>query len=254
MSEARVRVYGRPQGLLPDILGLCPGCGHGLFDKLIYEVLEELGIMEKSIGVWGIGCGNGLVRLSQLDVVQAAHGTAAAVASAVKRSLFGAPIVFTRQGDGDCAAIGLGYLLNAVARNEKITVFMINNANYGTTGGQLAPTTIVGQVTTTTPQGREPSVHGHPLHLPELLAGMVGVAYCARGALNSPANFQRTRRYMKTALQKQLYDIGFGFVEILAPCPPDWHLQPLDSLTWMEEKMIPEFPLGEFKNVEHIER
>jgi len=249
----KVRIYARPEKLLPDILGLCAGCGHLLFDKAIFEVLGELGIMGRAIGVFGIGCGNGLIRLRELDRVQAAHGQAAAVATGIKRSLLGKPIVFTRQGDGDCAAIGLGYLLNAAVRGERITVFMINNANYGTTGGQMAPTTIIGQITTTTPQGRDPRVHGYPLHLPELLTGMKGVAYCARGAFNSPANYQRTKRYMKTALQKQIDDVGLSFVEILGPCPPDWHLTPLESLKWMEEKMIPEFPLGEFKNVDRIE-
>jgi len=253
MSVRKEKIYGKPERLMPEFLGLCAGCGHGLFDKLIYEVLEEMGIMGRAIGVWGIGCGNGLIRLPDLDIVQAAHGTAAAVASAVKRSLFGKPIVFTRQGDGDCAAIGLGYVLNAAARDDRITIFMINNANYGTTGGQMAPTTVTGQVTTTTPEGRDPRTHGHPLHLPELLVSIKGVAYCARGALNSPANYQRTRKYMKTALQKQIDDVGFSFVDILAPCPPDWHLTPLESLAWMEEKMIPEFPLGEFKNVDRIE-
>ena len=151
------------------------------------------------------------------------------------------------------AAIGLGYLVNAAARGEKLTVFMINNANYGTTGGQMAPTTITGQITTTTPEGRDPKAHGYPLHVPELLASMKGVAYCARGALNNPANYQRTKRYMKMALQKQIDDIGFSFVDILSACPPDWHLTPVESLRWIEEKMIPEFPLGEFKNVDRIE-
>jgi len=248
------KIYEKPAKLMPDIMGLCAGCGHGLFDKAIFEVLEELGIVGRAIGVFGIGCGNGLIRLTELDVVQAPHGQAAAVASGIKRSLFGKPIVFTRQGDGDCAAIGLGYLLNAAARGEKITVFMINNANYGTTGGQMAPTTIIGQITGTTPEGREPGAHGYPLHLPELLVSMKGVAYCARGAFNNPANFQRTKRYIKTALQKQVDDIGLSFVDILSPCPPDWHLTPLESLKWMDEKMIPEFPLGEFKNVDRIEK
>jgi len=247
------KIYSRPERLLPDFLGLCAGCGHLLFDKAIFEVLEELGVTGRAIGVFGIGCGNGLVRLTALDVVQAAHGTAAAVASGIKRSLFGKPIVFTRQGDGDCAAIGLGYLINAAARGEKLTVFMINNANYGTTGGQMAPTTITGQITTTTPEGRNPRAHGYPLHVPELLTSMKGVAYCARGALNNPANYQRTKRYMKTALQKQIEDIGFSFVDIISACPPDWHLTPVESLRWIEEKMIPEFPLGEFKNVDCIE-
>ncbi len=252
MNMTKERIYARPKRLMPDILGLCAGCGHGLFDNAIFEVLEELGSMGRASGGFGIGCGNGLIRLTELDVVQAAHGTAAAVASGIKRSLFGKPIVFTRQGDGDCAAIGLGYLVNAAARGEKLTVFMINNANYGTTGGQMAPTTITGQITTTTPEGRDPKAHGYPLHVPELLASMKGVAYCARGALNNPANYQRTKRYMKTALQKQIDDIGFSFVDILSACPPDWHLTPVESLRWIEEKMIPEFPLGEFKNVDRI--
>jgi len=174
------------------------------------------------------------------------------VATAIKRVLRDEPIVFTVQGDGDCVAIGAGSLFNAVARAERISVFMVNNANFGTTGGQLAPTTLMGQVTTTTPRGRTPA-EGYPVHVPEVLVNFKGVAYAARGAVHTPANYQRTKRYLKTAFQKQIDGVGFSFVEILAACPPDWHMTPVESLRFIEEKMIPEFPLGEFKNVDRID-
>jgi 2-oxoglutarate ferredoxin oxidoreductase subunit beta len=216
------------------------------------EVIEELGIEEETIAITGVGCGFRNYLGFDLDGMCVPHGRAPDVATGIKRSLGGKPMVFTLQGDGDCIAIGAESLINAAARAERITVLMVNNANYGTTGGQLAPTTLMGQRTTTTPEGREPSA-GYPIHTAELLASIKGVAYSARSAVNTPVNYQRTRRCLKTAFRKQLEDIGFSFVEILSACPPDWHLSPLDSLKWIEEKLIAEFPLGEFKNVPYID-
>ena len=239
---------------IPWGLVSCPGCGNPLVSKAIMEVLEELDIVGRAIIVGGIGCSGVMgAMLINVDRTVAAHGTPPATATGIKQALFNDAIVFTVQGDGDCAAIGAGYLVNAAARAERITVFMFNNANYGTTGGQMAPTTLIGQVTPTTPMGRNARTCGYPLHVPEMLATIKGVAYSARSAINSPANFQRTKRYIKTAFQKQINDVGFSFVEILTCCPVNWHMTPVDALKWMEEKQMAEYPLGEFRNVDRID-
>ena len=215
------------------------------------ELIEEMEMEDRAVGVAGVGCGFFFNLVMNIDGINTAHGRPPDVATGIKRARPDL-LVFTIQGDGDCIAIGAGSLINAAARAERITVIMVNNGNYGTTGGQMAPTTLLGQVTTTTPQGRMPRT-GYPIHVPELLSSIKGVAYCARGALNSPANYQRTKRYIRKALEKQLRDVGFSFVEVLSACPPTWHLSPVESLKWIEEKMIPEFPLGEFKDVEEID-
>ncbi len=243
------RLWVRHQsGALPH----CPGCHHPLIERLVCEVIEEMGIAGDSIAVAGVGCNHRFHFRVNVDGINTAHGRAPDVATGIKHAHFGRPIVFTIEGDGDCIAIGAGPLINAAGRADKITVLMANNCGYGTTGGQLAPTTLMGQVTSTTPDGRNPS-SGYPMHVPELLAMIKGVAYAARGAVNTPANYQHTKRYLKAAFQKQIDGVGFGFLEILSACPTDWHLTPLESLQWIEERMIPEFTLGEFKNVERIE-
>jgi len=254
MTQVKQWVAGTPRLVNRQFVGpipYCEGCHHPVFQKLVCEVLDELGIGEKAIMVVGVTCGGMAANLMQVDVVGTAHGRAPDVATAIKRVKGGKPIVFTLQGDGDCIAIGAESLIHAGARAEKITIFMINNANYGTTGGQLAPTTIMGQVTSTTPRGRDIEA-GLPINAPALLAPLSGVAYAARGALCTPAYLQRTRKYITTAFQKQIDGVGLSFVEVLSPCPPNWHMTPLDCLRWIEEKMIPEFPLGEYKNVDSI--
>ena len=254
MSEKKKEIVYRTTELrisMPS--GGCPGCGHPLAAKAILEAIEELEIAGRVVAVGGIGCHGLAMIMANLDRTIGAHGTAPATATGIKQALFDDAIVLTIQGDGDCAAIGAGYLVNAAARAERITVFMLNNANYGTTGGQMAPTSLLGQVTPTTPKGRDPRMSGYPLHVPEMLATIRGVVYSARSAVSSPANFQRTKRYAKAALQKQMEDVGFSFVEILTPCPVNWHMNPVDALKWMEEKQIAEYPLGEFKNVAQID-
>lgn len=254
MSEKKREIaYRAPELRIPWPSPSCPGCGHPLANKAIMEAIEELGIAGRVIAVGGIGCTVMTMMMAKMDRTIGAHGTPPATATGIKQALFDDAIVLTIQGDGDCAAIGAGYLVNAAARAERITVFMLNNANYGTTGGQLAPTTLLGQVTPTTPMGRDGRMFGYPLHVPELLATIKGVVYSARSAVNSPANFQRTKRYAKAALQKQMDDVGFSFVEILSACPVNWHMEPVDALKWMEEKQIDEYPLGEFKNVAQID-
>jgi len=249
----KVRIAGRPR-LWVGMFPFCAGCQHPTVQGLFCEVITEMGLEGNTIIVGGVGCASTCTFGIDVDrFVIFAHGRACDVATGIKRALHGKPIVTTFQGDGDTIAIGAGSLISAALRGEKITVIMLNNTNYGTTGGQLAPTTLVGQVTSTTPQGRHPEWAGYPAHVPEMLVPIKGVAYTARGALNTIANYERVKRYLKTALQKQIDNVGFSFVEVLSACPVNWRLSPVESLHWIEEKVIAEFPLGEFKNVAQIE-
>jgi 2-oxoglutarate ferredoxin oxidoreductase subunit beta len=244
------KVWAAPQVLA--FSPACPGCQYWTIGRIIAEVLEELDIEGKAIAVMGIGCNGYISNALNIDRILGAHGRAPDTATAIKR-LSPDNIVFTTQGDGDCMAIGADSFIGALIRGEKFTIIMCNNANYGTTGGQLAPTTLTGQITTTTPDGRNVITEGYPVHTAELAATFTGVAYSARSAVNTPANYQRTKKCVKAAFQKQVDQIGLSFVEVLSACPPNWHLSPVESLKWIEEKMIPEFPLGEFKNVNRID-
>ncbi len=230
----------------------CAGCYYPLLQRVICEIIDELGIEGESIAISGVGCSWLTYHALDVDGCDCAHGRAPDVATGIKRSLRGRPIVFTIQGDGDTIAIGAESLIAAASRAERITVIMVNNGNYGTTGGQLAPTTLLDQTTTTTVNGRKADT-GYPIHVAELVASIKGVVYSARDTFTSPANYQRTKKHLRTAFQKQIDDIGFSFMEILSPCPPNWHLSPLDSVKRIEEEVIAEFPLGEFKNLEQIE-
>jgi len=254
LKMVREKVAGRPKLLVPQTAGFvyCPGCQEPLAARIIAEVLEELEVGGKSIGIFDIGCVSFLLGVLDIDALNTPHGRPPDMATAIKRA-YPDNIVFTVQGDGGLLAIGADPLLGVLTRSEKITIIMLNNTVYGTTGGQMAPTSLVGQTTTTTPEGRDVTRFGFPVHAAEMIATFKGVAYCARGAFNTPANYQRTRRYMKTAFQKQMDNIGLSFVEIICACPPNWHMSPQDSLKWIEEKLILEFPLGEFKNVDRLE-
>ncbi|MDY6907622.1 MAG: thiamine pyrophosphate-dependent enzyme [Chloroflexota bacterium] len=243
----KVKVYGKPR-LIPISTGHCTGCTHGLVEKVLAEVIDEMGIEGNTIGIGGVGCGMGTFLIMDIDAIGAPHGPALALGTGLKHALYERPVIITAQGDGDCSAIGMGYLINAAVRAERLTCVMVNNGNYGTTGGQLAPTTLIGQVTTTSPKGRDAARFGYPVHVPELLAQIQGVAFAARTALNNPANYTRTKKYIKTAVQRQIDDVGFTFVEILGVCPPDWHLDPLESLDFLETKTMAEFPLGVFRD------
>lgn len=251
--QQKTKVVGLPGIYVRDPVGLwwCRGCGYPIFQRLLCEALEEMGVADDVIASTTGGCNCGIPFGLNIDVMTGAHGRSPDHVTPVKR-LRPDAFVFTIQGDGDVIAIGTEPLIQAASRGEKITVLMLNNGQYGNTGGQMAPTTIVGQVTATTQMGRNPETHGYPIRTAELVAVLPGVAYSARGALSSPANFQRTKKYLKAAFQKQVANIGFSFVEILSPCPTNWRLSPLESLKWMEEKMIPVFPLGEFKNVDKL--
>ena len=228
-------------------LHYCPGCGHGIVHRLICEVIDELGIQEKTIGVCPVGCSVVAYNYFDFDMVEAAHGRAPAVATGIKRSRPD-KIVFTYQGDGDLASIGTAEIVHAASRGEDFTAIFINNATYGMTGGQMAPTTIIGQKTTTTPFGRDAKEAGYPLKVCELLSSLPGAAYLERVAVNHPANIRKTKKAVKKCFTIQIELEKFALVEILSPCPTAWRLSPLDSLKWMEEKMIPSYPLGVIKD------
>lgn len=251
--KTRELVAGRPQSVLPLPHLYCPGCHHGSVFRLLGEVIDDLGIQKKTIGCLGVGCHAFGCFFLNTDMVSCLHGRAPSVATGVKRALYGEPVVFTIQGDGDLAAIGMGSILNAAIRGEKLTTVFCNNAGYGTTGGQLAPTTLLGQKTTTTPAGREPATEGYPVHMAELMATMKGVVYSARCSLTNRANYNRAFRSIRKAFQKQIDGVGYGFVEILEACPSTLKMSPKDALRWVESHMMEEYPLGEFKDVNVIE-
>jgi 2-oxoglutarate ferredoxin oxidoreductase subunit beta len=247
----REKVYGSPKLRVPlPFRFFCPGCHYGVIVRLICEVLEELGIEGRAVGLAGVGCSFGPIPVAiDIDFTACPHGRAPAMATAIKR-IHPEAVVFTVQGDGDLGAIGLGCFMNALLRGEKLTTIFLNNACYGTTGGQMAPTTILGMRTTTTPEGRDPRTTGYPLHAAELVATMKGVAYSARCTVHTPGNFRRAKKAVKTAFQKQMDGIGYGFVEFLSACPTNWRLSPPDCLKFISEKMITEYPPAEFKNID----
>lgn len=250
ITESRKVVSSNPDIWIREpMCGLyCQGCGYPILQRIMGELLEEMSLTDKAVGCAGAGCVWCFFQALKIDAHHGAHGRPPDVATAIKRlkpHLF----VFTVQGDGDAMAIGTEALIQAAARSEKLTVIMANNGGYGNTGGQMAPTSLLGQVTTTTPTGRDPNAHGFPIHTAELMAQLDGVCYSARTALTSPAHYTKTKKVIRTAFQKQLDGAGFSFVELLLPCPTNWHLSPVHSMKWIEERVIPQFPLGEFKNV-----
>ena len=220
--------------------------------KILCEVMDEMDIAGRCIAVSGVGCYTVLGSMLGTDNVMFGHGPSPAVATGIKRCSGKETIVFTLQGDGDCAAIGAGFLIGAASRADKITVIMMNNGMFAMTGGQLAPTTLMGQETTTTPEKRGPDF-GYPLHVPEMLATIKGVAYSARGSFTTPANYQRTKEYLKTAFQKQIDNVGLSFLEILSTCPVGWRMSPVEAIKWVETSVAQEYPLGEFRNVDKID-
>jgi 2-oxoglutarate ferredoxin oxidoreductase subunit beta len=228
-------------------LSFCPGCQNPTVGRMIAEVLEEMKAGDSTVSCLGIGCSSFIGFMLDIDLINGPHGRAPDLATGAKR-MHPDNLVFTVQGDGDLLSIGAESLMGALARSEKITIIMINNTVYGTTGGQAAPTTLVGQKTATTPLGKDAVGFGYPIHAAETIATFKGVAYSARGALNTFANFMLTRKYIRTAFERQLENIGLTFVEILTPCPTNWHMSPVKSLKWMGETLIQEYPLGEFKN------
>lgn len=238
------KVYKKTLGVLPDtVSGFCPGCMHGTVHKLIGEVAEDMGKLDKLVRVEGVGCcGLGQFYVS-CDETIAAHGRACAVATGIKRSSPDS-LVYTYQGDGDLAAIGLAETMSAANRGENISVIFINNGIYGMTGGQMAPTTLLGMNSTTTPGGRNAEEHGYPMHMCEILNQLTAPTYLVRTSVDTPQNVIKTRKAIKKAFQNQLDEKGFSMVEIVTSCPTNWGLSPIDSLDFLRDKMFAEYPLG----------
>jgi 2-oxoglutarate ferredoxin oxidoreductase subunit beta len=241
-------VYQRSKGLTDVETHYCPGCTHGIIHRLVAETLEELGVLGKTIGVAPVGCSVFAYDYFNCDMQEAAHGRAPAVATGIKRVLPD-KVVFTYQGDGDLAAIGTGEITHAAMRGENITTIFVNNAIYGMTGGQMAPTTLVGQRATTAPLGRDKSHAGSPIRIAEMLATLDGAAYIERVTVTSPANVMKAKRAIKKAFELQLEGRGFTMIEVLSTCPTNWGLTPVKALEWLNENMIPVFPLGVYKDI-----
>ncbi|HZJ84261.1 MAG TPA: thiamine pyrophosphate-dependent enzyme [Syntrophomonadaceae bacterium] len=239
-------VAKRPHSLTEEKFHYCPGCTHGIIHRLLAECIDELELREETIGICPVGCAVLAYKYFNCDMIEAAHGRAPAVATGVKR-LLPENMVFTYQGDGDLASIGMGEIVHASARGENITVIFVNNTIYGMTGGQMAPTTLIGQKTSTSPYGRSVEQAGYPVKMAELLAQNEGSAYIARTAVNNPANIMRTKRSIKKAINTQQNKKGFSLVEILSTCPTNWGMSPLEALKRLENEMIPYYPLGEYK-------
>lgn len=244
-----VKVFEKPKALTEKPFHYCPGCTHGIVHRLVAEVIDELGIREETIGVAPVGCAVFAYDYFNCDMHEAAHGRAPAVATGIKRVL-PESVVFTYQGDGDLASIGAAEIVHAANRGERITTIFINNAIYGMTGGQMAPTTLIGQVTTTSPYGRDVEKEGHPIRVSEMLATLEGVAYIERVSVHDIKNIAKAKRAIKKAFEIQLSGKGFALVEVLSTCPTNWGMTPIEALKWLEENMIPYYPLGVKKEVE----
>lgn len=240
------KIFSHPKSLRDISTHYCPGCGHGIAHRLVAEVVDELDIRERVIAIAPVGCAVLAYDYWDFDCSEAAHGRTLAVATAIKR-VRPQNIVFTYQGDGDLAAIGTNETIHAANRGENLTVVFINNAVYGMTGGQMAPTTLLGQKTATTPKGREAGLQGYPLKISELLAQLPGVKYIERTALYNPQEVMKTKKAIKQAFQNQIDNVGFSLVEILSACPTYWDMSPKKALDWIGEAMTKEFPLGRIK-------
>lgn len=243
------KIFGRPEALLDVPTHYCPGCHHGIIHRLVAEVLDELKLTDKTVGIASVGCSALAYDYFNVDMVQAAHGRAPAVATGVKRVMPDG-IVFTYQGDGDIAAIGTAEIVHAAARGERITTIFVNNAIYGMTGGQMAPTSLANQVTTTSPYGRNTESAGLPIRLSEMLATLDGAHYLARVAVNTPANMAKAKSAIKKAFETQVAGSGFSMVEVLSTCPTNWGLSAIEASKWMEINMMPYYPLGVFRDGE----
>ena len=238
------KVYARTKTFQKEMVsGFCPGCMHGTVFKLIGEVMEELGIVDKTTCVLGVGCCGLAMEYITYDNTTSPHGRACAVATGIKRSTPDA-VVYTYQGDGDLASIGLAETMSAANRGENITVIFVNNGIYGMTGGQMAPTTLVGMKATTAPDGRDPAQHGYPLHMAEIINQLTAPVYIERVSCNNPANVRKAKKAIRKAFQNQLDGKGYSLVEVVTSCPTNWGLNPEKSLTFLEENMLKEFPLG----------
>lgn len=243
------KVFDRPHALIDTTLHYCPGCTHGIIHRLVAESLDELELEGKTIGVASVGCSVFAYNYFNCDMQQAAHGRAPAVATGIKRT-HPDHIVFTYQGDGDLAAIGTAETVHAAARGENITVIFVNNAIYGMTGGQMAPTTLVGQVTQTSPYGRNAATQGYPIRVCEMLSTLEGPAYIERVSVDTVKNIRNAKKAIKKAFQYQMEGKGFTLVEVVSTCPTNWGMSPVDAIKWLQENMLEHYPLGVYCDVE----
>lgn len=240
-------VFEKPKSLTDAVLHYCPGCTHGIIHRLVAEAIDTLGIEGKTIGVAPVGCAVMAYNYFACDMVEAAHGRAPAVATGLKRSL-PENVIFTYQGDGDLASIGMAETVHAATRNENITVIFVNNAIYGMTGGQMAPTSLPGQVTQTSPYGRDVNTAGFPIRVSEMLSTLEGPEFIARVAVNNVKNVRNAKKVIQKAFENQIAGKGFSLVEVVSSCPTNWGMTPENALKWVEEKMIPYYPLGIYKD------
>ena len=245
-------LFEKTQGLTDKQTHYCPGCTHGLIHRLVGEVLEELNVLGDAIGVAPVGCSVLAYDYFNCDMHEASHGRAPAVATGVKR-VHPDKVVFTYQGDGDLASIGMAEIVHAAARGEKITTIFVNNAIYGMTGGQMAPTTLVGQKATTAPAGRNIDTQGSPIKVSEMLSTLDRAVFVERVSVDTPANVRKAKKAIKKAFEVQLAGLGFGIVEVLSTCPTNWGMHPVDALGWLRENMMPKYPLGNFKDITNEE-
>jgi len=241
------KIFQRPLSLKRVPFRFCSGCGHGLIHRLIAECIDNLGIRERTIGVAPVGCAVFAYDYFNFDILEAAHGRAPAVATGLRR-VMPDRIIFSYQGDGDLAAIGTAEIVHTAARGENISAFFVNIATYGMTGGQMAPTTLLDQKTTTTPSGRESKTAGYPLHVSELLSTIEGASYIVRASVDSYKNLINTKRSIEKSFRYQIEGKGFSLVEILSPCPVNWRLTPKDAVVWLQKEMMSVYPLGIFKD------
>lgn len=241
-------VFERPKALLDVPTHYCPGCTHGIIHRLIAEVIDELGILDRTIGVAPVGCSVLSYDYFACDMFEAAHGRAPAVATGIKRAN-PEKVVFTYQGDGDLAAIGTGEIVHAATRGENIVTIFVNNCIYGMTGGQMAPTTLPGQVTETTPYGRDTRLAGYPIRVSEMISTLLGACYVERVSVDSVPNVIKARKAIKKAFENQLAGRGFSLIEVLSICPTNWGLTPQESLKWLRDNMLPFYPLGVKKDI-----
>jgi len=240
-------VFEKPKALSPVPFHYCPGCTHGIVHRLVAEAIDALGVEDRTVGIAPVGCSVFAYNYFECDMIEAAHGRAPAVATGVKRT-HPDNIVFTYQGDGDLAAIGTAETVHVATRGENLTIIFINNAIYGMTGGQMAPTSLIGQVTTTSPYGRDPKLQGNPIHVCEMLSTLDGVCYAERVAVNNPKNVLKAKKAIQKAFQNQIDKKGLSIVEVLSTCPTNWGMTPEEALKWVDEKMIPFYPLGVYKD------
>jgi 2-oxoglutarate ferredoxin oxidoreductase subunit beta len=239
--------YAKSKALTDAPMHYCPGCSHGTVHKILAEVIEDLGIQDKTVGIAPVGCAVLLYSYLDIDWVEAAHGRAPAVATGIKRTNPGLHVL-AYQGDGDLAAIGMGEIMHACNRGENISVIFINNGIYGMTGGQMAPTTLIGMKTATTPQGRQVDINGYPFKVSEIMALLPGASYVTRQAVHTPAAVRQAKKALKKAIEKAYAGKGTSFVEVVATCSSGWKLSPTEANRWMAENMLPFYPLGDLKD------